>query len=276
MRVEEGSAVVKTFDGSRINLQTGSELTWLARRGRLLRNSQITVDQPTGSVAYDVAAGSQFNVGSPAAVVSAGGDTFELSVDPAGMSRLAVMDGQVRMDTASGSETVKRNEVIEAKPSEPPRRLPTMTPLPPTPPPARAPETAQPPKATRTAEPAPTSTQAPPANKPPRASRRPIQPRSRRTSQNTARHRAATDGHARRTREDQDATTGEQDAGSAYQDGNGQTDQGQPQGNQDAQAIGHTGTDQGQRQGNQDTQAIVHTKTDGHPGRKGRTRRLYG
>lgn len=167
VRVEEGSAVVKTFDGSRINLQTGSELTLASlRRGRLLRNSQITVDQPTGSVAYDVAAGSQFNVGSPAAVVSAGGDTFELSVDPAGMSRLAVMDGQVRMDTASGSETVKRNEVIEAKPSEPPRRLPTMTPLPPTPPPARATETAQPPKATRTAEPAPTSTQAPPANKP--------------------------------------------------------------------------------------------------------------
>ena len=135
LRVTSGTAMLTLFDGSILQLQSGSELTLSSlRSGAFTYAVQIAVGQQSGSISYDVATLhgllSAFYVHSPTARVSVRGTRFVVTVESGTESRVEVLEGRVEVANQVGSEILEQNEVVLVQNDVPFVPLPTLTPGP--------------------------------------------------------------------------------------------------------------------------------------------------
>lgn len=162
LRASEGPVVLRLFDGTRLLLQPGAQLTLdILRSGLLGRSYHIALSQQSGSVEYDVAPlrGSRcrFEAQTPTVRVAVRGTRFVITVETVQETRVTVLQGSVRLESGEQTEVLEEREAAIVPASAPLVRLPTLTPtFTPAAEPWHTPSPSLPPSPTTTATPAPT------------------------------------------------------------------------------------------------------------------------
>jgi hypothetical protein len=132
LRVGEASAVLSLFDGTRLTLQPGAEVSLETLRSGLFGASyHIALQQRSGSVEYDVAqlrgGRCHFEAQTPTVLVTVQGTRFVITVETVEETRVTVLQGSVRLDSAEQSTVLVEREGALVPVSAPMVRLPTLT-----------------------------------------------------------------------------------------------------------------------------------------------------
>jgi len=133
LRISEASAVLSLFDGTRLGLQPGAQVLFETLRSGLFGASyHIALRQFSGSVEYDVAplrgGRCRFEAETPTVRVSVQGTRFVITVETIEETRVTVLQGSVRLDSAEQSAVLMEREAAIVPASAPLVRLPTLTP----------------------------------------------------------------------------------------------------------------------------------------------------
>ena len=133
VRVAGGLAVVTLFDGTLLEMQPGTELTLTSLRSGLLGATyRIQVNQLAGSVDYDVAPLRShlcsFEAQAPTVRVSVHGTRFVITVQTEVETKVTVLQGRVRVESAVESKELAEREVAIVPADAPLVLLPTLTP----------------------------------------------------------------------------------------------------------------------------------------------------
>jgi hypothetical protein len=133
LRANEASAVLRLFDGTHLVLQPGAQVSLDTLRSGLFGASyHIALRQQAGSVEYDVASlrstACHFEAETPTVRVSVQGTRFVITVETVEETRVTVLQGSVRLDSAEQSAVLVEREAAIVPASAPLVRLPTLTP----------------------------------------------------------------------------------------------------------------------------------------------------
>lgn len=135
VRVVDGTAVLTLFDGSLLEMQGGSELTFSALRSGLFGSTyQIVLQQTAGSVDYNVAelcsSRCLFEVLAPTARVAVRGTRFVITVQNQEQTHVTVLQGSVQVVSPLTTTILAEREAAIVPAHALPVYLPTLTPLP--------------------------------------------------------------------------------------------------------------------------------------------------